>query len=85
MTVTLELPEALADALTAEAARRGMALPEYALHLLTTARPTANSVQSGADLVAYWKAEGLIGSRPDLADSQEEARSLREQAQNRGA
>lgn len=46
---------------------------------------TASSVRSGADLVAFWRAEGLIGSRPDITDSQTHARQLREQAQRRGA
>jgi len=82
---TVELPDDLAEALTQEASRLGLSLPDYAVRLLTSARPSAASVRSGADLVAFWRAEGLVGSRPDIADSQTEARRLREQAQRRGS
>ncbi len=85
MPRTVELPDDLADALTDEASRLGLSLPDYAVRLLTSARPSVASVRSGADLVAFWRAEGLVGSRTDIADSQCEARRLREQAQRRGA
>jgi hypothetical protein len=85
MPQTVEIPDDLADALTGEASRLGLSLPDYAVRLLTSARPSAASVRSGADLVAFWRAEGLVGSRPDIDDSQSEARRLREQAQRRGA
>lgn len=38
----------------------------------------------GRDIVDYWQAEGLVGSRPDITDSQAHARDLREQAQGDG-
>ena len=79
MPLTLELPEDLASALTAEATRLGMSLPDYALHLLTTARPQVAGVRTGADLVTFWKAEGLVGTRCGIIDSQAEVRRLREQ------
>lgn len=85
MPQTIELPDDLADALTDEASRLGLSLPDYAVRLLTSARPSSTSLRSGADLVAFWQAEGLAGSRPDIADSQSEARRLRDQAQRRGA
>lgn len=85
MPRTVELPDDLADALTTEASRLGLSLPAYAVRLLASARPSVASVHNGADLVAFWRAEGLVGSRPDIADSQAEARRLREQAQRRGA
>ena len=85
MPQTVELPDDLAGALTDEASRLGLSLPDYAVRLLTSARPSAVPVRSGADLVAFWRAEGLVGSRPDIADSQSEARRLRDQAQRRGA
>jgi len=84
MPQTVELPDDLADALTDEAARLGLSLPEYAVHLLTSARPPAGSVRSGADLVTFWRAQGVIGTRPEIADSQAEARRLRDEAQRRG-
>lgn len=83
MGLTLELPPDLADALTDEAARHGLSLSDYAVRLLASARPDAGPVQTGADLVAYWQAEGVIGQRSDITDSQAHARNLREQAQRR--
>jgi hypothetical protein len=62
-----------------------MSLPDYASRLLASSRPYPTSVHSGADLVAFWRAEGLVGCRPDIADSQTQARQLREQAQRRQA
>ncbi len=85
MPQTVELPDDLADALTDEASRLGLSLPDYAVRLLTSARPAVALVHSGADLVAFWRSEGLVGSRPDIVDSQLEARRIREQAQRRGA
>lgn len=85
MPQTVELPDDLAEALSHEASRLGMSMPDYAVRLLTLARPTAASIHTGANLVAFWQAEGLVGSRPDLTESQTEARRLREQAQRRGA
>jgi hypothetical protein len=85
MPQTVELPDDLAGALSDEADRLGMSLPDYAVRLLTAARPAVTSVRTGADLVAFWQSEGLAGSRPDIADSQARARQLREQAQRRGA
>jgi len=83
MSQIVELPDDLADALTDEASRLGLSLPEYAVQLLAAARPSASTVRSGADLVAFWQAAGLVGSRPEIADSQSVARRLRDQAQYR--
>lgn len=84
MPLTVELPDDLAAELADEAARAGMSLPDYAIHLLTS-RPPAGVVRTGADLVAFWQAEGLVGTRPEITDSPAHARQLREQAQRRGA
>ena len=84
MPQTFELPDDLADALTDEASRLGLSMPDYAIRLLSTARPSPDVVRSGADLVAFWRAEGLVGSRPDITDSQAHARHLRDQAQRHG-
>lgn len=83
MPQTVELPDDLADALTNEASRLGMSLPDYAVRLLASARLAATIVQNGADLVNFWQSEGLVGSRPDITDSQNHARHLRDQAQRR--
>ncbi len=85
MPLTVELPDDLAGALSDEAQRLGMSLPDYAVSLLTAARPATASVRTGADLVALWRSEGLIGTRSDIADPSAHARQLREQAQRRGA
>lgn len=83
MGLTIELPPDLANALAVEAARLGLSLPDYAVHLLASARPATAPIRNGADLVAYWRAEGVIGTRTDISDSQAHARALREQAQRR--
>jgi len=83
MTITLELPDELERGLSAEAARHGVPLAEYAVQLLTTAVPPMPPITDGASLVAYWEREGLIGSRPDIEDSQLEARRIRERAERR--
>jgi hypothetical protein len=41
-------------------------------------------MRTGAEIVAYWQAEGLIGTRTDSTDSPAIARQIREQAQRRG-
>ena len=83
MGLMLELPEDLAAALAIEASRLGVSLPEYAVHLLTSARPMPERVRNGADLIAYWQAEGVVGARTDIVDSQAHARSLRREAERR--
>jgi hypothetical protein len=83
MPQTLELPDELADALTEEALRAGLSMPDYAVQLLTTGRQSDPPVRNGAELVAYWRAAGLIGSRPDINDASAHARQLREQAERR--
>jgi hypothetical protein len=84
MGLTLELPEELAEALTAEAAAHGLTLSDYAVQLLSAAHPQSGAITTGAELVAYWQANGVIGSRPDIADSAAHARQLRERAEQRG-
>ncbi len=38
---------------------------------------------TGVELVTYWESVGMINSRPDIDDSQEHARRLRDQAEHR--
>lgn len=83
MTVNLDLPEKLIEELSAEASRLGLPLSEYASHLLSLGRKQSTSPKTGAELVAYWQREGLLGTRPDIGDSAEYARELRRQAENR--
>lgn len=81
----MELPDDLADALAHEATRLGMSVTDYAVRLLASACPSAATIHDGADLVNFWRSEGLVGSRSDIIDSQAQARELREQAQRRQA
>ena len=83
MTVTIELPQELEEALTAEAAQLQLPLEEYVVRLLASGRSVSAEIGSGEELVAYWRREGLIGSRPDIADAQSYARQLRERAERR--
>ena len=83
MSVTLDLPEELESALSAEADRLNLSLSEYILRLLTAARPVDNMLATGAELVTYWQSEGVIGTRADIADSPEYARQLRRTAERR--
>jgi hypothetical protein len=69
--------------LAAEAARLGLPLPEYVLRLLAGGRTALAAPHTGAELVAYWQGEGLVGTRPEIADGPAHARALREQAQHR--
>ena len=83
MSVTLDLPEELESALSAEADRLNLSLSEYILRLLMTVRPADNTPVTGAELVAYWQSEGLIGTRPDLGDSSKYACDLRHRTERR--
>lgn len=83
MTITIQLPPDLENELSAEAAKLGLPLPEYALRILLTRQVGKDLPKTGEELVDYWRKEGLIGTRPEIADSQEHARQLREQAEHR--
>jgi len=91
MTVTLDLPREIEAELSAEAARLGFSLEEYLLRLLSgyvfrslSAAPmNERKPMTGAELVAYWEREGLIGTRPDIEDSQSHAREIRRKAEHR--
>jgi hypothetical protein len=83
MSLVLDLPAELETELAAEAARLGLPLPEYVLRLLAGGRAPTPAPRTGAELLAYWQGEGLVGTRPDITDSSAHARALREQAQRR--
>lgn len=83
MTLSIELPKDLEQELSAEADQLGLPLPEYALRLLAVARRPDAKPADGAGLVSYWRKESLIGSRPDVVDSQKHARELRGRAERR--
>lgn len=83
MTLSLELSKELERRLTSEATRLGLPVEHYALRLLGDVPKTETQPANGAELVAFWRREGVIGSRPDIKDSQAHARELRRQTEQR--
>jgi hypothetical protein len=83
MTLKLDLPGELEAELTVGAAREGVPVETYALRLLTDSQAGLSRVKTGAELVEYWRREGVIGSRPDISDSQSHARAIRDAAGQR--
>lgn len=83
MSLVLDLPAELESELAAEACRLGLSLSEYVVRLLAGGRAPSPAPCTGAELLAYWQGEGLVGTRSDIADSSAHARTLREQAQRR--
>jgi hypothetical protein len=83
MSLIIDLPNELEAELTKEATQLGLPLPEYVLRILASGRTPGNVLRTGAELVAYWEKEGVIGTRPEIADSPKRARALRQQAERR--
>ena len=90
MTLQLDLTPEVEDTLRAEAARRGLPVEEYALEALVTGMSTGTEhspeeslPQTGAEALAYWKREGVLGLFADRPDAPEFARELRRQAETR--
>jgi hypothetical protein len=53
--------------------------------VLTEARAKLadHPLRTGAEILAYWRREGLLGTRPDITDPLEYARALRRRAERR--
>ena len=83
MSLVLDLPSELEVELVTEAAQFGLPLPNYVLGLLAMGRRKKLAVQTGADLVADWQSEGLVGTRSDITASQAHVRAVRDQAETR--
>lgn len=95
MTLILDLTPEQERQIEDEARARNMDTRSYALAQLFREReedsedvlpavgpmPPVNG--TGADLVVYWEREGLIGTRPDIKDSQQHARQIRRQSERR--
>ena len=62
MSITLDLPQELVSKLSAEAARLGVSLSEYVVHVLSTGRLAEQRLKTGEEVVAYWQGEGVMGS-----------------------
>ena len=83
MKLVLEVPPELEAELAAEASQLGLPLQEHALRILALGRNKPSVPSTGAELVAYWQAEDLVGTRPEIADSPTHARAVRGQAEQR--
>ncbi|WP_421657057.1 hypothetical protein [Leptothermofonsia sp. ETS-13] len=83
MNITLELPSELEHELAREASQLKLPLTEYILRVLSFRPFLQNPPKTGVELVSYWESVGVINSRPDITDSQEHARRLRDQAEHR--
>jgi hypothetical protein len=86
MSLVLNLPSDLETKLVSEASHLGLSLSDYVIHILERSRNDRAAparLQSGAELVRYWETEQLVGTRPDITDSQAHARNLRQEAERR--
>jgi hypothetical protein len=83
MNLELNLPANLEADLASEAARLGVPLSECAVRLIAAGLSASPAMSTGGELLGYWQNEGLVGTRPEIEDSQAHARSLREQAERR--
>ena len=83
MSLTVDLPPELESELAVEAARLGLSVPDYVLQLLASGRSSSSRPKTGPELIAYWRNQGLIGTRPQIADSAAHARGVRAKAQQR--
>ena len=83
MKLVVNLPSELEAELAAEAAHLSLPLTEYAMRVLAGGQSARPSLRTGAELLAYWQGEGLVGARPEITDAPAHARALREGAQRR--
>jgi hypothetical protein len=83
MSITLDLPQELESELATEATQLGLSLTEYILRLPSTRSLVGQLPTTGSELVTYWQREGVIGTRPDITDSQAHARRIRHKAERR--
>ena len=83
MKISIELPSDLETELSTEASNLKLPLSEYILRILSLRTSLSNPPKTGAELIAYWESAGVIGSRPEIINSQEYARKLRHEAETR--
>jgi hypothetical protein len=83
MTIVLDLPQELESKLSAEASRHGVPLQDYVLHILSSSGRNPGEFKTGPELMAYWQQSGVVGTRQDISNSQEHARALRAEAEQR--
>ncbi len=83
MTLTIDLPPELETELKAEADRLHMPLAEYVVFAIDFGRPPNPMPRNGAEMVAYWEREGLLGTRTDIKDPVECVRNMRDKIEKR--
>lgn len=83
MNISIELPSDLENELSTEASRLKLPLAEYILRVLAFRPFLQNPPKTGIELLTYWESVGVVGSHPDITNSQEHARKLRDQAEHR--
>ena len=83
MSIVLHLPSELESKLTAEASRLGVPVSDYLVRILSNGGQASQTVRNGAELVSYWQQAGIVGARADIGDSQQHARALRAEAEQR--
>ena len=83
MNISLDLPSELENELSTEASHLKLPLAEYILRVLSFRPFLQNPPKTGHELVADWESVGVIGSRPDIIDSQDKASKLRHKAETR--
>jgi hypothetical protein len=83
MSITIDLPPDVHEALSAEAQRLNLPLSEYALRVLLAHKPATTTPRNGAELVEYWRAQGPVGTRPEITDGPVHARQIRTEAERR--
>jgi hypothetical protein len=81
MSLTIELPPELEAELAAEAAQLRLPLSEYLVRVIAFGRAPNPMPRTGAEVVAYWEREGLLGTLPDITDPSEHVRALREKSE----
>lgn len=84
MGLNVNLSTDAQNRLNAQAAALGLNPEDFAANLLEASLAAKEEHKLvGAQLVEYWRAEGIIGSRPDITDSVAHSRKLRRQAERR--
>jgi hypothetical protein len=83
MSITIELSPDLEAQLVAEAARLKLPISEYASRILQGGHYPTVLARTGEEVVKYWKAESVIGSRNDIPDSAQRSAELRHRSNNR--
>ena len=87
MSLVIELPPELERRARAEANRNGTTPEETVCSSLDGILPPDPLPQTGAEVIEFWKKEGLMGiwaDRTDIPDSPEYARQLRRMAERGG-